>query len=337
MSEQVPKGVLLSPPKPESLEELLSLGVRAEELGYEYAWVPEGWGRDAVTTLGILSERTDRIALGTNILPVFSRTPALVGQTAATLQEATDGRFRLGIGPSGPNVIEGWHGVPFDRPLKRIRETIEIVRLVVSGESVDYDGEVFDLSGMTLYSEAPAAGLDIDIASLGPKAVELTGRFADGWHPWLFTPEGLRDRYDQIRHGAELGDRDPSDVRVSMQLSCCTGDDPELARSKARKHVAFYIGAMGTYYRDSIAEQGYEDLAHEVHDAWQRGDRDAALDRLDDDLIDRMVAAGTPEDVHDGVEQFASLDVIDSVLVTFPPKATREELKETVEVLAETN
>ncbi|MEF8781430.1 MAG: TIGR04024 family LLM class F420-dependent oxidoreductase, partial [Haloferacaceae archaeon] len=187
-----------------SLDAIVSMAQRAEGAGYDRVWLPETWGRDAVTTLALAAERTDRIGLGTSITNVYSRSPALVGQTAATLQEASDGRFRVGLGPSGPEVIQRWHGESFDRPLRRTREYVEIVRAVCAGEEVDYDGDVFDLSGFRLRCDPPEPAPPIDAAGLGPKSVELAGRFADGWHALLLTPDGLRDRLSDLRRGAEL-------------------------------------------------------------------------------------------------------------------------------------
>lgn len=156
-----------------SVETLSEQAIRAESLGYDRVWVPETWGRDVVTVLASLAARTDDIGIGASVMPVYSRSPALIGQTAATLQEVSGGRFRLGLGPSGPVVIENWHGVSFDRPLRRTRETIEIVTRVLSGESVAYDGEFFELSGFRLRCEPPEPRPPVDAAGMGPKAMEL--------------------------------------------------------------------------------------------------------------------------------------------------------------------
>ncbi|MFC6769749.1 TIGR04024 family LLM class F420-dependent oxidoreductase, partial [Natrinema soli] len=191
----------------------------AEEAGYDCAWLPETWGRDAVTVLAAMAERTDSIDIGSSILNTYSRTPAMLGQTAATLQELSGGRFRLGLGPSGPVVIESWHGVEYGNPLRRTRETVEIVRQVLSGETVDYDGDDFDLSGFRLRCDPPETPPPIEVTGMGPKAVELAGRFADGWHGIMLTPDGTRDRLEDIERGAELGDRDPDDVQITAGVT----------------------------------------------------------------------------------------------------------------------
>jgi coenzyme F420-dependent oxidoreductase len=236
-----------------SIDALCEQAKRAEELGYHRVWLPETWGRDAVTVLTSIAHRTDDIGIGSSILPIYSRSPVLVGQTAATLQEVSDGRFRLGLGPSGPIVIENWHGVDYGNPLRRTRETVEIVKRVLAGEEVEYDGEYFDLSGFRLRCEPPETPPAVDAAGMGPKAVELAGRFADGWHALMLTRDGIRDRLADLRRGADLAGRDPEDVRVTLSLTCAALEDGERARQSVRQHLAFYVGGMGTFYQDSLA------------------------------------------------------------------------------------
>ncbi|MFB6111412.1 MAG: TIGR04024 family LLM class F420-dependent oxidoreductase [Halobacteriaceae archaeon] len=316
-----------------SLEALLAVGTRAERLGYDRVWAPETWGRDAVTILTALAERTEAIGLGTSILPVYSRSPALAGQTAATLQEASEGRLRLGVGPSGPAVIENWHGRAFDRPLKQTREFVEIVRLVTAGETADYDGDVFELSGFRLRFDPPERP-PVDVAGMGPKAVELAGRFADGWHALLVTPEGLRDRLDDLRRGASLGDRDPEAVRVTLIMPCIALEDAARARRLARQHIAFYIGGMGTFYRDALARQGYEAMARTVHEAWTDGDRERAIGALDEALVTALTASGTPEQARERLARASEQTGVDAVAVSLPRGASPEEITETVGALA---
>lgn len=320
-----------------SLDAIVDQGVRAEQLGYERVWLPETWGRDAVTTLATLAERTETVGIGTSILNVYSRSPALVGQTAATLQEASEGRFRVGMGPSGPAVIENWHGESFERPLRRTREYVDVVRTVLSGERVDYDGDVFSLRGFRLRCDAPDPAPPIDVAGMGPKAVELAGRFADGWHALLLTPDGLRERMDDLRRGAELGGRDPSEIRTTLSLPCCALSDGDRARDLIRQHVAFYVGGMGTFYRDALARQGFEETADEIHERWQAGDRGQALAALSDDLLDSLAVAGTPEQARENLDTFASVEGVDAVAVSFPRGASVEEISETMTALAPEN
>lgn len=316
-----------------SLDSVVDLAVAAETAGYDRVWLPETWGRDAVTILSLAAERTDSVGLGTSILNVYSRSPALLGQTAATLQEASDGRFRLGLGPSGPAVVENWHGRSFGNPLKQTRETVDVVRQVLSGEPVTYDGDLFDLDGFRLRCAAPHPAPPVDVAGMGPKSVELAGRFGDGWHALLFTPDGIEDRLEDLRRGADLGDRDPEDVRVTLSVPCCALDDADRARDLVRRHLAFYVGGMGTFYRDALARQGFDDRADEIFDAWQAGDRGRAVAAVDP-LLDRLAAAGDPATARERLETFAAVDGVDAVAVSFPRGADDDEIRETLDNLA---
>lgn len=316
-----------------SLESLVELGEAVEAHGYRRAWLPETWGRDAVTVLATLAARTDEVGIGTSIVNAYSRSPATLAQTAATLQEASGGRFRLGIGPSGPAVIRGWHGLEFDRPLRRTRECVEIVRGALSGEEVRYDGDLFQLRGFRLRQGPPADPVPIDVTGMGPKAVELAGRFADGWHALMFTPDGFRDRLEDLDRGVDLGERDVEDVQVTLTVPCCALEDDDRARSLVRQHLAFYVGGMGTFYRDALARQGHEDVATTVYDAWQAGDRRDALAAIDP-LVDELGAVGTPADARASFESLEAIQGVDRIAVSFPRGADHDEIEATLAALA---
>jgi coenzyme F420-dependent oxidoreductase len=317
-----------------SLDDLTELSERAEGNGYDRIWLPETWGRDAVTVLATVAERTDSVGLGTSLTNVYSRSPTLIGQTAATLQEVSDGRFRLGVGPSGPLLVEGWHGVEYVTPLRRTRETIEIVRQVLAGETVQYDGTCFQLSGFRLRHDLPVESPPIDAGGMGPTAVELAGRFADGWHALMLTPEGLAERMADFRRGADLGDDDPGEKRVTVAVPCCALSDRERARYLVREHLAFYVGAMGTFYRDALGRQGFEETARTVARQWANGNREAAIDAIGDELVDEIAAAGHPEECTEKLAAFAAVDGVDAVVVSFPRAAESEELGQTTDALA---
>ncbi|WP_049996750.1 TIGR04024 family LLM class F420-dependent oxidoreductase [Halococcus sediminicola] len=334
MSPAADRDVFLPVGAQPSIDALCAQAERAEELGYNRVWLPETWGRDAVTVLTSIAHRTDEVGIGTSILPIYSRSPVLIGQTAATLQEVSDGRFRLGLGPSGPIVIENWHGVKYGNPLRRTRETVEIVKQVLAGEEVDYDGDYFDLSGFRLRCDPPETPPNVDAAGMGPKSVELAGRFADGWHALMLTREGIRDRLDDLSRGADLADRDPDDVRVTLSLTCAALDDGERARESVRQHLAFYVGGMGTFYRDSLARSGHEETAEAIYEHWQAGEREAAMDAIDDDLLDAIAIAGTPEQARGRFEKFAAIDGVDGISVSFPRDATLDEIEATTAALA---
>ena len=320
----------------DSYRDLVEYAQRAEELGYEAVWLPETWGRDAVTVLSQIASETDDIDLGPSILNVYSRSPALVGQTAVTLQELSDGRLRVGLGPSGPAVIEGWHGQSFDRPLRTTREFIDVVRKVVSGEMVTYTGEVFSLGGFRLRCDPPEAPIPIEAAGMGPKSVELAGRFADGWHAAVFSREGIRDRLEDFERGVDLGDRDRDEQTVTVALTAAALDDVARARELCRNHLAFYVGAMGTFYRDSLARQGYEDEAYAIAEAVANRDDEALESLIDDELLTAFGLVGTPEETREQLAAWEAVDGVDEVAVSFPRGATGEEIRQTIDALAPT-
>ena len=317
-----------------TVQTLVDFAVLGEECGYERAWLPETWGRDAVSALTRMAEETAEIGIGPSILNVYSRSPALIAQTATTLQEISDGRLRLGVGPSGPAVIEGWHGIEFDRPLRRTREYLEIARMAMAGETVNYDGEIFTLGGFRLRCGPPDQPVPIDAAGMGPKSVELAGRFADGWHAIVLTPDGLRDRLEDFQRGADLGDRDPDDLRTTLSITACALEDGDRARELAREHTAFYVGAMGTYYRKSLARQGYEEEANAIATAWASGETERACSLVSDSLLDDLGAVGTPDRAREQFRKFEEIDGLDAIAVGFPRGASPEEVESTIEALA---
>jgi len=202
----------------------LQFASEAERMGAASLWSREAWGYDAVTPLAFLAARTSTIGLGTGIMQIGSRSPANVAMTATTLNSLSGGRFMLGLGTSGPQVIEGWHGIPFDRPIQRTRELIEIVRLATSGEQVAYEGEIYHLplpggEGRALRSAAGASHVPIYIAALGPRNLELTGELADGWMGGSFIPETAEVFIQHIRAGAEKSGRDLENFEIHIPLS----------------------------------------------------------------------------------------------------------------------
>lgn len=316
------------------LTDTLDLICAAEDLGYEHAWVPETWGRDAITTLATASQQIDRIGLGTSIANVYSRSPAVLGQSAATLAESTPGPLRLGIGPSGPAVIDNWHGLDYERPLRRTREATEIIRQVLSGDIVSYDGEIFEVDGFRLRFDPPDEPIPIDLAGLGPKSVELAGFIGDGWHGLLSTSDGIREQLNHLHRGAEKRDRSLEDIDVTLSLTCCALDDEETARRLAAGHIAFYTGAMGPFYGKALARQGFGELAQRIVDYWQAGDKEAAIDAVDAELLDDIAVAGTPSTARDKLRRFEAIEGVDAVAVSFPRGASLPQITETLEALA---
>jgi coenzyme F420-dependent oxidoreductase len=326
----------LSTDRHDSLDDIAEVTQQAEELGFDYVGFGETTGWDSVTLLTVLAERTETIGISDDVIGPFSRSPGQIAQAAGSVQLLSDDRLRLGLGTSSPGLVEGWHGLEFDRPLRRLRETIEIIDMATAGEEVTYDGEIFTPEGFELELPTPI-DVPIDVAALGPKGVELAGRFADGWVPQLFTPDGLEQRLEDLHRGAELADRDPSELRTSVLLRACALEDGEKARQLGRQHVAFMISVYGPFYRQSIAEQGYEDVVETVRSNWMDGDREAAIDAVDDEILDGLVACGTPDEVNAIIDEFAAIDGCDAVRVGWVGPADDAAIQSTMKAVAPAN
>lgn len=308
---------------------------RAESLGFSRFSVGETTGWNIVPVLTLVADRTETIGLSDDVISPFGRSPAMIAQTALTLHDASDGRFRLGLGPSSPAITERWHGAAFERPLRRLRETIDVIRTIYETGSSAYEGELFEMDGLSYEADVPEDPPPIDLATLGPKAAELTGRFADGWVPQLFTRDGLEGRLEDLARGADLGDRTVDDLRVAPVVRCYASEDRERARETMRSHVAFMAGAYGPFYGDSIAEQGYADTVDALREAWADRDTEAMAAAVSDEMLDDLAAAGTPEEVREWVADHAAIDGVDAVRVGFAGRTSRAEQNATMDALAE--
>jgi coenzyme F420-dependent oxidoreductase len=304
------------------------LATLAEAVGYDLVFVPETWGREAFVRLGYLAAHTDRIRLGTGIIPIHSRSPALIGQAAATLDELTDGRAALGLGLSGPQVIENWHGIEFEPALRRQRETIEIVWQVLSGEEVEYHDHT-DLEHFRLRFDPLRSDVPIYVAAQGETNVELAGGFADGWMPNRIPLSALPALREHVDRGAQMQERAPAAVDTMPYVATCVLEDGDQARTRVREVIAFYVGAMGEYHYNAIANHGFCETADRIRDSWQDGDRDAARAAVSDTLLEEIAIAGAPGEVE---ELFDAYDDVADTLVTLPPTtATQAEIEKTVE------
>jgi F420-dependent oxidoreductase-like protein len=261
----------------------------AERMGVDSVWVPEFWAADALTPLAYLAASTDTIRLATGIVQLGARTPAMLAMSALSLQALSGGRFVLGIGTSGPQVMEGWHGVRFDRPIRRTRETIDILRAISAGKRLDYQGEIYTLplpggEGKSIRSLLPPTHIPIYVASLGPANLRLTGELADGWIGNSFFPESAEVFLEPIREGAEAAGRDLTDLDLTVSVGVELTDDVEEAGRRHAEGYAFTFGAMGSatsnFYNDAFERQGYGEDVREVQRLWLAGDRDAARQRV---------------------------------------------------------
>ena len=282
--------------------------VRLEKIGVDIALVAEAYSFDAISQLGYLAAKTSTIELGTGVVPIYVRTPTLLAMTAAGLDYVSDGRFRLGIGTSGPQVMEGFHGVPFDAPMGRTREIVDICRQVWRREKVAYDGKHYQIplpadrgtglgKSLRLINHPVREDIPINIAALGPKNVELTAEIANGWQPIFFYPERSDDVWgDSLRAG--YAKRDPAlgplDIMVSASLAI--GDDVEDRLAWAKPQLALYIGGMGAkgqnFYHKLATRYGFGEVADQIQDLFLAGKKEEAIAAVPDDLVRNVSLVG---------------------------------------------
>jgi F420-dependent oxidoreductase-like protein len=281
--------------------------VEAEKLGLDVCFVAEAWGSDGPSALGYYAARTERMLLGSGIIQLGTRSPVAVAQTAITLSNLSDGRFLLGLGASGPQVIKGLHGVEFAKPLTRMRETVEIVRQVFDGGKISYSGGVFqiplpggDTRPMRL-SARPHHDIPVYLATLSPAMLRLTGEIANGWLGTSFVPEGAPEAYfAHLDEGLARGGRTRKDLDVCQGAEVAFAKDEEALRAMVagrKKELAFSLGGMGSestnYYNQAYSRQGWAEVAAEVRERWQAGDRDGAAGLVTDEMVLGTTLIGT--------------------------------------------
>lgn len=296
----------------------------AERLGYDAVWIGEAYGADAVSALGWLAGRTERIRLGSSILQMVARTPAMTAMTAAGLDQVSEGRFVLGLGTSGPQVAEGWHGVAFDKPLARSREYVAIVRAALARRTVRHEGQHFRLplpdgpgKALKLATHPVQDPVPIYLAAMGPRNTELVGEVADGWLPILYRPESAAYFRELLEKGAARSGRDAAEVAVTPMVSVLvTEEGPEAlaaGRDAMRPFLALYVGGMGSreqnFYLNLVAEYGFEADARAVQDLYLEGRKAEAEAALSDELIDAVTVVGPPGAVRERLAAYAEAGV----------------------------
>ncbi len=291
---------------PGTWRETLDYVLEAERLGLDVCWVAEAWGSDAPSALGYLAGRTENILLGSGIIQLGTRTPVAIAQAALTLAELSDGRFLLGLGPSGPQVIEGLHGVAFAKPLSRMRETVAIIRQAFAGEKISYSGNQFEIprpggEGRPMRLSMPAnPDIPIYLASMSPKLLELTGEVADGWLGTSFVPEGSAAYFSHLDAGLAKAGRTRAGLDVCQGAEVAFANDEDAVRAMVagrKKELAFSLGGMGSagtnFYNNAYSRQGWADVAAAVRERWQVGDRDGAASLVTDEMVLGTTLIGT--------------------------------------------
>jgi F420-dependent oxidoreductase-like protein len=300
----------------DKVADIVTFVVEAERLGLDVCWVAEAWGADAPSALGFLAARTSRVLLGSGVLQVGTRSPVLVAQTAITLSNLSGGRFLLGLGASGPQVIEGLHGVSFSRPLARISETVDIVRQAFAGGKISHSGKEFALprpGGEAVpmrLSTRPEHAIPVYLAALSPAMLKLTGKIADGWLGTSFVPEGAGEAYfSHLDAGLAAAGRTRTDIDICQGAEVAfAADEDELRLMVAGRkgELAFSLGGMGSsstnFYNQAYSRQGWAEVAAEVRERWQRGDREAAAGLVTDEMVLATTLIGTEEMVRARLE-----------------------------------
>ena len=315
-------------------DRMRSYAQSAEAHGLDSVWIGETWGWEAFTIVGELAQLTDEVTIGTGIVPTYTRSPALLGQAAATAAETTDDRFVLGLGTSGPAVIENWHGTDFERPIGRTAETISVIEQVLSGDTVSHDGTDFQLDGFRFRAQRETGDVPIYVGAIGPSNVRMCGAVADGWMPIFVPRHRIEELYEEFVDSATDRDRDPDDLTVSVNTVAAISEDGEAARNAVRHHIAFYVGAMGDFYHRTLSDAGYEDNADAVQSAWNDDGPEAAATAVSDEVIAETAIAGTPDEAHDQLDRFADSPANETVLF-FPRAADGDLMESTIKHLGD--
>jgi F420-dependent oxidoreductase-like protein len=318
-----------------------------EAAGLDVAMVAEVYTFDAVSQLGYLAAVTERVELLSGIFPIYSRTPALTAMTAAGLDFVSGGRFTLGLGASGPQVIEGWHGVPYDAPLQRTREIVEICRTVWRRERLEYSGKKYTIplpadqgtglgKPLKLINTPVRERIPVMLAALGPKNVELAAEIAEAWEPIFFVPEKAASVWgDSLESGKAKRDPELGDLQVITGVPVAIGDDVEPLLDLVRPAFALYIGGMGArgknFYNDLAVRYGYEAEARTIQDLYLDGKKDEAAAAVPDELVRAASLIGTESYVAERIAAFAEAGV--TTLMLQPLDGTREGRLTTVETM----
>jgi F420-dependent oxidoreductase-like protein len=325
-------------------QDQLQVVQEAEKLGYESVWAAEAYGSDAATVLAWLAAGTSKIKLGSAIFQMPGRTPALTAMTAATIDELSGGRMILGIGSSGPQVAEGWHGQRFARQLQRTREYVAVVRKALNRERLEFKGETLELplpdgpgKALKLMISPVQERIPIYLAAIGPKNTALAGEIADGWIPTFFSPEHVAEFRALLEEGAARSGRSLDGFDIAPTVQSYVSDDREMARNLMRPVLALYIGGMGSrkqnFYNNLVQRYGFEAAAAEIQDLYLDGKKAEAGDAIPDELIDMVSLCGPRDVVKDRLAAFRDAGV--GTLMVSPMAFTAADRTEQLRAVAE--
>ncbi len=325
-------------------QDQLEVVQEAERLGYDSVWTAEAYGSDAATILGWLAGQTSKIKLGSAIFQMPGRSAAMTAMTAATIDQLSGGRMLLGLGSSGPQVSEGWHGVRFARQLQRTRDYVAVVRMALARERVDFHGETLELplpdgpgKALKLTIAPVQSSIPIYLAAIGPKNTALAGEVADGWIPTLFSPEHVSEFRPLLEEGAARSGRSLDGFAIAPTVNVFISDDVVKARDLMRPFLALYVGGMGSreknFYNALVCRYGFEDAAQEVQDLYLDGRKEEAAAALPDELIDLVSLCGPRDRVRERLEVFRAAGV--HTLGVTPVAFTKADRVEQLRLVAE--
>jgi len=283
---------------PQDYQELSS---QAEKNGFEAVWVPEGGGRDSLTSLATIAMKTDAVKLGTGILPIFARTPTNTAMSAAGMAAVSDGRFLLGLGVGHAPTVESRDGIPFNQPMTRMRETIQIIKALLSGEEVNFTGKQFKITGASMGAATPKTKVPIYIAALGPQMLEMVGELADGVLMNWTAVDYLGEAIGHIKRGAEKAGRDPNEIDIVGYVRVAVGDNLTESRDSLRRQVARY--ASNPFYRNFFAQTGFDKEMSAAAAALADGNLDKAADSITEEMQDQVAIVGTVEECRAALEK----------------------------------
>jgi F420-dependent oxidoreductase-like protein len=325
----------------------LELVREADTAGFHSVWAAEAYGSDAATVLGWLAAQTSEIRIGSAIFQMPGRSPAMTAMTAATLDQLSDGRMLLGIGTSGPQVAEGWHGQRFAKQLQRTREYVEILRKALARERLVYEGETYELplpdgpgKALKLMIAPVQERIPIYIAAIGPNNMRLTGEIADGWLPVFFSPEHVGESRALLDEGAARAGRTlGEDFDIAPTVNVAIHDDLDSARDRMRHFIALYVGGMGSrdrnFYNQLVQRYGFEDAAREIQDLYLDGKKDEAAAAVPPELIDTVALVGPHDRVRERLEVYreAGVGTLIAAPVAIEPAEGRRMVRELAEML----
>lgn len=315
----VPQRTALTLPDPRGVNQTIEMAKWAEAEGYDDLWFADSSGVDALTTAAAVALNTERVRIGTAIIPVFSRTPAVLASTAHVLHQLSNGRFILGLGSSSQTMMENWHGQTFEKPLSRVKETTQLIKTMLTGEKTDFQGDTVTSKG---YRQLPleAGAQPVYMAALRSKMLEAAAEFSDGIILNLFPKDALPKMMEHIKIGAERAGKKVEDIEIVCRHQIVVTDDKESARNSIRAGFAPYYATP--VYNAFLAWSGYEEVAQTIREGWAAKDRAKTTGALDDKLVDDIAILGSREECQDRIREYGDMGITTHIVSCVSPKDT---------------